>query len=97
MDDSASVLTTNPAPLLVNAEAKSIAPLLNENSSLDTQIAQFVLAHITNAAGEKIVMTSTPVAAGPPKTLVDRITRPKTKPKIVLMPESEYNKYFAKD
>jgi hypothetical protein len=108
-DDAAS---TVPPPSFLSAETKSITPLLTETSSQRTQTPQLVtLAHMTTgvqaaaaaaADDDKVIMTSIPITiprpAQPSKSpFTFHRSKPKTKLKIVLMPRSEYAKYFARD
>jgi hypothetical protein len=104
-DDAASFISTLPPPSFFSADTESIAPLLNEsqNGAQHTNSApRLVTASAAtgqDSGEDRIIMTSIPIiesVSQPRKNLFNRLTL-KNKFKIVLMPQSEYAKYFAKE
>jgi hypothetical protein len=111
-DDAASFVSTLPSPSLLSTDTETVAPLLIESqtgntksgaqyikSPLVTAQAQQLTTTTTQDGQDKIIMTSIPIAINrafpPSKSLFNRF-KPNTKLKIVLMPQSEYAKYFAR-
>jgi hypothetical protein len=112
-DDAASFVSTLPSPSVLSTDTETVAPLLNESQNgntksgaqyikppLVTTPAQQLTTATTQDGQDKIIMTSVPIAinraSASSKSLFNRF-KPNTKLKIVLMPQSEYAKYFARD
>jgi hypothetical protein len=108
--DAASFVSTLPPPSYHTADDnESIAPLIDSSPNGPQHYTQSPPLVTPSAAAaqtaqdgeeDKIIMTSIPVrgstSPSPRKSIFNKIM-PSNKLKIVLMPQSEYNKYFAKD